>query len=871
MLGGLNNLYRMSLLLTADVRGFTSGLSRAETRLAKFSQRATAFGRSTARGLGLAFAFVGSQAVKAAAEFDRANAILEKIVGLAGIDRLTAQAKELGRTSVFMATDISKAQLEIAKLGLKGEALEQVLTKSKDVATIFGTEIDATGKTLLATLRQFGLAADSTAEGTENISLAADVMASAFKNSALDLSKFSEAMKNVGPTARATGLDMVQTTALLAVLANNAVQGSLGGTKLRSTLSDLAAEFPDVANALERLENGTLSYAELVELLNKRAALVGAIFQDQGDEIRDFEAILRNATGTVDVLADGLEKRLFFQVERLKNSFQSMGITIGNGITPIVTELADVASDLAIALEQMDPAEIERIGRAIIFFIEAAAASFVLGKALSGITALKGAIDALDKTFYLFQYNNIGGGFAVNLGKSFKSLAGPLGLITGLIYGVGKAVEYAFSEDRIIAQNKFLREQKLEYEQLIARVEELRRLEAARLQDERRIPAQGRQQLEEFLGVDNIEDAFDELEHFTKLEGANLKRLAEIREIFDFTYKNRAAGVTAENLIKIPPELIKEQKDTEKFLENTRTYIDAYVRYIDLLSNLPATPEPIQVGDGLVAGRQFEVPLRFGEQGVIDRTIDGLNEILKVQQGIQGLPKAGTEGIFIFSEDQTEAQAISAQRAAESISALAAANIEAANSSKGLVVTKDNIIGISEGVEQLNDNLADFENVGNAVSDAVADAVERARVNELIANTQQLYGFLEAQLQFIGEAFLQASESGEKFFDVLRETFLRTFRAIIAKLITLIALYAVLAALSGGTGNVAQLASLARGENFLAFLGNGFGLPTGVRSVSSGTGGGAPGTRMAVEGSISGSTIVLSNQRGARAIDRTFG
>lgn len=858
MLGGLNNLYRMSLLLTADVRGFTSGLTRAETRLSKFATRATAFGRSTARGLGLAFAYIGAQAVKAAADFDRASFLLEKIVGGQGIDRLTEQAKQLGRESVFMATDIAKAQLEIAKLGLRGDALSNVLVKAKDIATVFGTDIESTGKSLLSVLRQFGLSTEDTEEGAENIAFAADVMARAFQTSALDLSSFTEAMKNVGPTARATGLDMVEATALLAVLANNAVKGSLGGTKLRSTLSDLAAQFPDVADALERLENGTLSYAELVELLNKRAALVGAIFQDQGDEIRDFERILRGASGALDTLSSDIEGQLFFQVERLKNGFQSLGRTLGEGLSPIVFEFADAISAMAQAFDKTDREDIERVARAVLFFIEAAAGAFVLGKALAGIVALRNAINRLDKLVA------VGGGNMVNFGRAIKGVGGPLLAITGLIYGVQKAVEYAFSEERILRQNRFLREQKAEYDRLYEAVERLRRAEEQRNQQERDTPAQTIKDLEDFLKLKGIEAAFEDVGFFQQLQTDVLNELARLDPIVKEIKRQRVAGTEDPLAVESNNETIKKFEDNNTYLKDVlEVRLDALSRYIDLLSNLPEAKDPIEIGDGLVAGRRFEVPFRFGEQGVIERTIDNLEEIVKVQQGIQNLPKVGTAGIFIFDEDQTEAQAISAQRAAAAINELSQANIDAANASKGLVITQD--------VTDLLRNLEDFKFVGSEVADAVADAVEQSRVDEVLAASQQLSNFLQSQLDFIGQAFLQASQSGEDFFETLRKTFLDTFRAIVAKLITLIALYGALAVLTTGTGPLAQVASAAMGENFFAFLGNGFGLPTGLlsRSASIDNGGSTPVVR--VEGLLTGNDIVLANQRGPRALDRTFG
>lgn len=845
MLGGLNNLYRMSLLLTADVRGFTAGVTRAETRLAKFSQRATAFGRSTARGLGLAFGFIGASAVSAAAEFDRANAILEQIVGTAGIKRLTDQAKELGRTSVFMATDIAKAQLEIAKLGVQGEALEKVLVKAKDVATIFGTEVDVTGATILSTMRQFGLAVDDTEEGVEGVSRTADIMAAAFKNSALDLTKFREAMKNVGPTAKAAGLDMVQTTARLAVLANAAVSGSLSGTKLRSALSDLAKEFPDAAEALRRLEAGTLSYSELLELLNKRAALVGQVLSDNSDEVRDFEAILYNATGTVEAMADGLQDRLFFQVERVKNAFQSLGISIGEGVTPIVNELADFVEKLAIAFDEMDPKQIEDIGRAILFFLEAAIVAFAGGKILGFVGGVANAWQKLNNAVH------VGGGLMINFGKTIKVLGGPILAISGLIYGAGEAVEYAFSEDRILKHNAQLRKTKEEYVKIKDAVEDLRRAEDLRLRDERKLPSQGREKLEDFLGVSNVDEAFDEMQHFMTNAGAARARLAELSDLFEKVYERRRKG---DATAVISPELIQEQQDLRKFLEDQETYIDAYARYIDLVSNtVSVDPLAAAAGDGKVAGRILDVPLRFGQQGVIDKTIDNLEDVLKVQQGIQDLPKVGEQGVFIFDEEKTEAQAIAISKAAVAINEYSDSLKRLAEDTKGLKGTAANT---------------------KAITDAIDDAVNESRIKAIKAAGDQLFSFLQGQLDFLGQAFLQASESGERFFDVLLESLETTFKQIMAKLITLIAAYATLALLSTGEGGLAQASSAAMGEGFGAFLANGFGLP---EFIGAGGAGNNPAeqnvgeVKVSVEGAVSGNNLVIMNKRGSHAFDRTFG
>ena len=60
----------------------------------------------------------------------------------------------------------------------------------------------------------------------EDAGKVADVMATAFGSSALDLEKFGGAMGNVAPVAKEFGFSLEETTALLGVLANNGIEGT---------------------------------------------------------------------------------------------------------------------------------------------------------------------------------------------------------------------------------------------------------------------------------------------------------------------------------------------------------------------------------------------------------------------------------------------------------------------------------------------------------------------------------------------------------------------------------------------------------------------------------------------------------------------
>lgn len=144
-------------------------------------------------------------------------------------------------------------------------------------------------------------------------------------------------------------------------------------------------------------------------------------------------------------------------------------------------------------------------------------------------------------------------------------------------------------------------------------------------------------------------------------------------------------------------------------------------------------------------------------------------------------------------------------------------------------------------------------------------------------NAAGITAFFQSQISFLGDAFLAAAQNGEDFFTVLKKSFLDTFYALVAKLITLIALYGILAVVSGGAsagaGGIKGAAAAAMGENFGSFLGTnltGVNRSLAVGSSSASTPGSDDGS-LKVMGAVSGNNLVIMNQRGKRAFDRTFG
>ncbi|WP_032901352.1 phage tail tape measure protein, partial [Yersinia enterocolitica] len=75
----------------------------------------------------------------------------------------------------------------------------------------------------------------------DQIKRVSDVMAKGFTSSNTNLLELGEAMKYVAPIAEAAGASIEDTTALLGVLADNGIKGSMAGTSTSSVFSRLQA------------------------------------------------------------------------------------------------------------------------------------------------------------------------------------------------------------------------------------------------------------------------------------------------------------------------------------------------------------------------------------------------------------------------------------------------------------------------------------------------------------------------------------------------------------------------------------------------------------------------------------------------------
>jgi len=375
---------KISILLNINAKGFDAELSRAQRKLKKFGGTMKTLGRGLSIGLTAPLVLVGRKSAQLAIEFEKSMAKVKAISGATEDEfkALSASAREFGASTAFTAAQVSGLQLELSKLGFKPQEIQDATEGILDLAFAFDGDLAETAGVAASTLNQFGLGAAETGK-------VADVMAAAFSNSALDLENFSESMKNAGPVARAAGLDIKETSALLGILANNGIKGSDAGTKLKMALTNIQIAGLPVKQTIQDIVDGTFTFQDSVDLLGKRAQILNPILASNADELATLSNALDNADGALGRAAGIMEGTTDGALKKMTSALEAAGESLGYAMLPAINAVAEAITFLAGKFSELDRGTQLVIASVGLFLAAIGPILFVIGSMATGIaTAL---------------------------------------------------------------------------------------------------------------------------------------------------------------------------------------------------------------------------------------------------------------------------------------------------------------------------------------------------------------------------------------------------------------------------------------------------------------------------------------------------
>ncbi|MDH1522114.1 phage tail tape measure protein [Achromobacter mucicolens] len=298
--------------------------------------------------------YAESRFIRPGVEFD---AKMSKVQALSRQDKASAemkalreQARKLGATTMFSATQAADAQGFLAMAGFDAKAILDAMPGMLSLAKAGDTDLAQTADIGSNILTGFKLPA-------EQMNRVGDVLTAAFTRSNTSLYMLGETMKYVAPVAAGVGQDIETVAAMAGKLGDAGIQGSMGGTALRSILGRLAAPPKAAADALDGLGISTKDAAgnlrdvpAILEELHKKTAKMGnaersGIFkaiageeafsglqvlvgQAGTGELQKFVATLKQSAGEADKTAGTMADNLVGDLDELSSAWEDVGIQV---------------------------------------------------------------------------------------------------------------------------------------------------------------------------------------------------------------------------------------------------------------------------------------------------------------------------------------------------------------------------------------------------------------------------------------------------------------------------------------------------------------------------------------------------------------
>lgn len=176
------------------------------------------------------------------------------------IQAVNAEMKRLGIYTSKSPIEVAKLAVEMTKLGFTADQVKASLYGVVKTSEATGEDLAQTGGIIASTINQFGLTADDAGR-------IGDMFAAAASNSAVSVSTLGESMRYVGTTAKAARQTLEDTTAVLGLLGNAGLSGSIAGTNYAAALKNLQISAANAKSEISATGDAAkLSNEELHEL-----------------------------------------------------------------------------------------------------------------------------------------------------------------------------------------------------------------------------------------------------------------------------------------------------------------------------------------------------------------------------------------------------------------------------------------------------------------------------------------------------------------------------------------------------------------------------------------------------------------------------
>lgn len=386
----------------------------------------TKVGSNLTKGVTLPLLAVAGASTKAVATFDDSMSRVQAISGATGgeIIKLRDLAKDLGSTTRFAASEAADAMGFLALAGWDANQILEATPQMLSLASAGSMDLAQAADIVTDTMTAFKMSA-------EDAGKASDIFAAAQAKSNTSIAMLGEAMKYSSANAASAEMSLAQTAAVMGVLADSGIKGSMAGTTFNAMLRDLKTNSDEGAVSIGKMKiaiyesNGSMrdlgSIMADIEGATKnmttaqRDAALGEIFMEQSirgvnvmlstgsGRYKELETALNNSQGAADKMAATMEDNVGGSFRELKSQLEGVLIQLGEQLAPIlinnlIPALQNVGDKVAALIEWY--ASLGGAGQAVVngviaFMVVIGPLVSIIGMAINVISFLSAVLPVL--------------------------------------------------------------------------------------------------------------------------------------------------------------------------------------------------------------------------------------------------------------------------------------------------------------------------------------------------------------------------------------------------------------------------------------------------------------------------------------------
>jgi TP901 family phage tail tape measure protein len=280
--------------------------------------------------------------IQVIAQFEQAMSSVLAVSGATAdeFERMTNEAKKLGSTTRFTATNAADGMLLLSQAGFTAEESLQAIGPALQLAQAGSLDLGRAAEIASSTLRQFSLP-------VKDITHVMDVLGAAANSTNSSVNSLAEGLKFAGPTGAQLGLSLEQVVAILGKLSNTGLGGGLAGRGFaglatqflaqRQAIQQIIGPYNLAAEGLDhlmvRLHEAGITTQQAIEIFGaSNIDVYGSLMNaslDANNSISKLTQSLKDSDGTIAKTAAIMDDNLNGAIKGAQSAFEGVQLALG--------------------------------------------------------------------------------------------------------------------------------------------------------------------------------------------------------------------------------------------------------------------------------------------------------------------------------------------------------------------------------------------------------------------------------------------------------------------------------------------------------------------------------------------------------------